>query len=173
MSELAVLIEHDGRTQLVFTRRLAHPQEEVWRAVTEPEHQQAWFPDEMCGERKQGAALDFVHEGETLFSGEMLVFDPPSVMEFAWGPDDRVRIEVEPDGAGSVLTLTHTFDEYGKAARDGAGWHECLDLLASALDGTPVPWKLGQHWSEIHAEYVQAFPAAAATIGPPEGWSPD
>ena len=68
----------------------------------------------------------------------MLVFDPPSVMEFTWGTD-LLRIELAADGAGTVLTLTDTFDDVGKAARDAAGWHECLDLLVSDLDGTPPP----------------------------------
>ena len=30
-----------GRWRLRFTRELAHPQEKVWRAITEPEHLQA------------------------------------------------------------------------------------------------------------------------------------
>ena len=30
-----------GRWQLRFTRELAHPQEKVWRAITEPEHMRA------------------------------------------------------------------------------------------------------------------------------------
>ena len=61
-------------------------------------------------------------------------------MEFTWGTD-RLRIELRADGAGTLLTLTDTFDELGKAARDGAGWHECLDRLVSELDGTHNgPW---------------------------------
>ena len=60
----------------------------------------------------------------------MLVFDPPSVMEFTWGAD-LLRIELRNDGAGTLLTLTDTFDDLGKAARDAAGWHECLDRLVS------------------------------------------
>ena len=65
----------------------------------------------------------------------MLVFDPPSVIEFTWGPD-LLRIELEADGAGTLLTLTDTFDDVGKAARDAAGWHECLGRLVSDLDAT-------------------------------------
>ena len=30
--------------QVRFTRRLAHPREKVWRALAEPEHRDAWFP---------------------------------------------------------------------------------------------------------------------------------
>jgi uncharacterized protein YndB with AHSA1/START domain len=31
--------------RLRFVRHLAHPPEKVWRAITEPEHLKAWFPD--------------------------------------------------------------------------------------------------------------------------------
>jgi uncharacterized protein YndB with AHSA1/START domain len=152
-------LSHQGdRWTLSFTRRLAHPREKVWRAVTEPEHLKAWYPQEIVGECRAGDGFD----------GQMLVFDPPSVMEFTWGPD-LLRIELEPDGAGTLLTLTDTFDDQGKAARDAAGWHECLDLLASDLDSTPRPaW--GETWRQVHPVYVTEFGPAAATIGPPAGW---
>jgi hypothetical protein len=102
------------------------------------------------------------------FDGQMLVFDPPSVMEFTWGPD-LLRIELKADGAGTLLTLTDTFDDVGKAARDAAGWHECLDLLAKDLDGaTPPAW--GETWRRVHPAYVTALGPEAATIGPPPGW---
>ena len=45
---------------LTFTRRLAHPREKVWRAVSEPEHLAAWYPQEIVGERRAGAPLRFV-----------------------------------------------------------------------------------------------------------------
>jgi len=77
----------------------------------------------------------------------MLVFDPPEVMEFTWGTD-QLRIELQADGAGTLLTLTDTFDELGKAARDGAGWHECLDRLVADLDGTPQR-PMGELWVEV------------------------
>jgi hypothetical protein len=79
---------------------------------------------QIVGERRAGAPLRFVTAGGDGFDGQMLVFDPPSVMEFTRGPD-LLRIELEADGDGTLLTLTGTFDDLGKAARDAAGWHEC------------------------------------------------
>ena len=38
------LEERDGRFVLRFERRLPHPPEEVWRALTEPDRMAAWFP---------------------------------------------------------------------------------------------------------------------------------
>ena len=161
-------LERDGdRWRLTFTRRLAHPQEKVWRAVTEPEHLAAWFPQEIRGERRTGATLRFVTDGDDGFDGAMVVCEPPSVMELLWGVD-RLRIELRPDGDGTVLTLTDTFGELGRAARDAAGWHECLDRLAGELDGRELPaW--GLPWPALHERYVERFGPEAATIGPPEG----
>jgi uncharacterized protein YndB with AHSA1/START domain len=169
--DLGELEQHGDRWTLTFTRRLGHAPEKVWRAVTEPEHMAAWFPDRMEGDRRPGAPLRFVAESGDGFDGEMLVFDPPKVMELLWGVD-RLRIELTPDGGGgTVLTLIDTFAELGKAARDGAGWHECLDRLARALDGSePEPW--GSPWRELNARYVAHLGPVAATIGPPPGWEP-
>ena len=75
-------LEHiDGRWQLRFTRKLAHPPEKVWRALTEPEHLAAWFPTDIEGERAPGAELRFVFrngEGPTI-AGKMITYDSPSV----------------------------------------------------------------------------------------------
>ena len=168
-ADLGELDRSGERWRLRFVRRLPHPPDLVWRAVTEPEHLAAWFPQEIVGERREGAALRFVTGGDESFEGEMLVFDPPSVMELTWG-GDVLRIEVAPDadGAGTLLTLTDTFTDLGKAARDAAGWHECLERLGCALDGrTPPP--LGESWKAVHPLYVERFGPEAATIGPPEG----
>src|SRR5438105_10315698 len=45
------------RWLLRFVRRLPHPPEKVWRALTEPEHVAAWFPADIEGERRSGAPL--------------------------------------------------------------------------------------------------------------------
>ena len=139
----------------------------MWRAVTEPEHLAAWFPQAIEGERRAGARLRFVTtaDGAESFEGEMLVFEPPSTMELTWG-EDRLRIELRPEGDGTVLTLTDTFADVGKAARDAAGWHECLDLLVAHLDGDPRPAP-GERWKEAHPVYVEQLGPEAATIGPP------
>ena len=129
---------HDGRWRLRFERTLAHSPEKVWRALTAPEHLAHWFPTTIDGERASGARLRFVFpKGQApAFEGEMLAFAPPTLMELRWGAD-ILRLEVRPSADGTVLTLLDTLDEVGKAARDGAGWHVCLDGLALHLDGAP------------------------------------
>jgi uncharacterized protein YndB with AHSA1/START domain len=167
------LSETGDRWALRFERMLAHPPAKVWRALTEPEHLRAWFPSDIEGERRAGAPLQFVfreNEGPTI-EGQMLVYEPPSVLEFRWG-EELLRFELmaSADG-GTRLTFVNTFDEVGKAARDAAGWHACLDVLECELRGEQAPWSSRERWSEVHDVYVEQFGPEAATIGPPGGHS--
>ena len=159
------------RWRLRFRRPLAHPPERVWRSLTEPEHLRSWFPDQVKGEWRVGARLRFVDAGDEAqgFEGHVLACEPPSLLEFTWGTD-TLRFEIEPKGQGSMLVLLHTFDELGKAARDAAGWHTCLDALEHDLDGTSPAWTTGDRWRDVHPAYVESFGEAAASIGPPPGW---
>ena len=61
-----------------------------------------------------------------------------------------------------------TFTEYGKAARDAAGWHVCLERLAAratatARDTPPGP----DRWKECPRTYGERFGPEASAIGPP------
>ncbi|HWF71907.1 MAG TPA: SRPBCC domain-containing protein [Solirubrobacteraceae bacterium] len=161
----------DGRWQLRFTRTLRHPVDTVWRAISEPEHLAHWFPTTIEGERAAGAPLRFTFPGGQAppFDGEMIACDPPSLMELRWGPD-TIRLELRPIPGGTELTLLDTLEELGKAARDGAGWHTCLDALEGDLDGAEIAREAIDRWSEVHERYVEDFGPEAAAIGPPEGF---
>ena len=105
----------DGRTRLQFVRELPHPPERVWRAITDAEHLAVWFPQDIEGERTAGAPLRFVsRDDDSEFTGEMVVVDPPRVLEFLWG-DDRLRFELTPISNGTRLTFSDTFAEHGKS----------------------------------------------------------
>ena len=149
-----------------FTRALPHAPEKVWRALTEPEHLTNWFPTEIIGERAAGATLKFEfrdNEGPA-FEGTMVTFDPPRVLEFFWGKD-LLRFELEATDEGTMLTLTDTLEELGKAARDAAGWHYCLNRLDFVLDGHPRQGD--DSWKKLNDMYIERFGPAASTIGPP------
>ncbi|MBJ7600380.1 MAG: ATPase [Candidatus Nephthysia bennettiae] len=165
------LEQSDGRWCLRFVRKLAHAPETVWSALTEPEHLSAWFPTDIEGERKSGASLRFRFrggEGPTV-DGEMIAYEPPRLLELRWGDEETLRFELEPDDHGTMLTFVDSFDQLGKAARDAAGWHASLDVLALHLDGRPAPWSPAERWSQVHDSYVERFGPEASTIGPPAG----
>jgi uncharacterized protein YndB with AHSA1/START domain len=156
------------RWRLRFERELAHAPEQVWQALTEHEHLQAWFPQTIVGEWIVGAPLRFESSyGD--FDGEVLAFQPPSLLEFRWGPD-TIRFEVAPASGGErcTLTLLDTLAELGKAARDGAGWHVCLDALEDSLAGRAVAEDSSGRWKQVHPGYVEDFGPEASAIGPPE-----
>jgi uncharacterized protein YndB with AHSA1/START domain len=167
-------LEHldDGRWQLRFTRNLRHPPDRVWRAITEPDQLAQWFPTTIEGERAAGAPLRFSFpDGRwPSFEGEMIAYEPPSLMELRWGPD-VLRLELRATAEGTELTLLDSLEERGKAARDGAGWHTCLNGLEAALggDASGIARDAMAAWADVHEHYVEEFGPEAATIGPPEG----
>ena len=165
-----VLDKVGDRSVLRFRRELGHPREKVWRALTEPAHLAAWFPTSIDGGRAAGAPLRFsfpAGEGDD-FDGEMLAYEPPALLEFRWGPD-TLRFELEEADGTTILTFTDTVEEIGRAARDAAGWHACLDVLEYEVDGRAAPWTPTERWSDVHDGYVDEFPSEASTIGPPSG----
>ncbi|MGH3422995.1 MAG: SRPBCC family protein [Streptosporangiaceae bacterium] len=160
----------NGNYVLRFERQLRHPANQVWDALTEPDALTHWFPHVVDGDMSLGGKLRFSfpaggdYESLPGFEGEVLEYDPPRLLEYSWGPD-TLRWELVPDGEGCLLIFTDTISEQGKAARDGAGWHVCLDALAASLDGMAPPPK--ERWQQVHAEYVASFGPAASTMGPP------
>jgi hypothetical protein len=63
-----------------------------------------------------------------------------------------------------------TFPEFAKAARDGAGWHVCLEQLAFTAAGEALPWEPPDRWRAVHPRYVSSLGPDASALGPPEEW---
>lgn len=160
----------DGRSRLTFVRDLKHPLDKVWAAVTEPEGLRAWFPTTIEGERRPGAALTFRFDfpDAPVMTGVMRAFDPPRLVEFEWGDEDVLRIELEATDTGTRLTLRDTFTEYEKSARDAGGWHACLDNFEYTLEGVEPPYAREDHWKDTTPWYYANFPPEATTAPIPE-----
>lgn len=130
------LSPHGDRWTVRLERRLAHPVDRVWRALTEPDHVAQWFPVRIDGEWRPGAPLRFGDEATP--GGEVLGVDPPRRLAFTWG-DNELHLELEPDGDGTTLRLRHVFDDRPGAASFATGWHQCLAALAAVVAGDPLP----------------------------------
>jgi uncharacterized protein YndB with AHSA1/START domain len=138
----------DGRFELRFERRLAHPVAKVWRALTDPEHLRAWFPASVDMDLTPGAKLRFelvpeaqarhgLSDEDMTSYGEMTTVEPPRLLEYTWS-GEILRWELEPTADGCRLRFTDVFDDRAIAADDGAGWHVALEALGAALDGRDV-----------------------------------
>jgi uncharacterized protein YndB with AHSA1/START domain len=157
----------ENRPALRFERHLSHPVEVVWRAITESDELERWFPSQVeVDELRPGAEMTFRFESMPLedmpstISGRITDFDPPRLFAFFWG-EDHLRFELEPAGRDAcTLRLTVLLDERDKAARDSAGWHVCLDRLESQLDGVTD----AGDWRGLYEEYKRRGVPAGAPI---------
>jgi hypothetical protein len=120
----------DGRPALRFERRLNHPIERVWRAVTEPAELARWFVSEVPWTPEDGEV--FEAEGET---GRITALEPPRLIAWTWGIE-RYSFELMADGDGCVLIFTHVFNpQLGPAWQHAAGWETYLNRLDAHLAG--------------------------------------
>ena len=151
----ASLTKTGPRYTLGLERRLAHSPEKVWRVLTERDLLNQWFPCDVEGEWKVGSELrfNFLHgEGEGLpeedLRGEVLVLDPPRLLEYRWGTH-LLRCELTADGDGCRLLFSESFEDASWGARNAAGWEMCLDNLELLVQG--------QSGAGTHGEFPDPF----------------
>jgi uncharacterized protein YndB with AHSA1/START domain len=131
--------------KVVFRRRYAKPIEKVWAAVTTPERLADWLAEAEIEPRVGGKVRFTWTSANHSMEGKVVAYDPPRIFAWTWPLDDRdtvVSFELEPDGDGCWLTLTHAgLDPKGK--RGGgvrAGWHAHIEGVADAIEGRATTW---------------------------------
>lgn len=148
-----IFLDDPHRPAVRVVRQLEHPVDRVWTAVTSEEQLRHWFPGGAAVEQRVGGLVHFGENGES-GEGEVLECDPPRRLAFTW-EEDRLTYELEPDAGGTLLTLTHDFDDRAGAASFAAGWEQCLDALACVLAGKPLP--AADHAVARHEQLVVEF----------------
>lgn len=159
-----------------FERRLEHPIESVWLALTEPNAIEKWLAAATTFELREGGTVELRwlnNEEDTGVRATISKLDPPRLLEWNGGrpvehPAAACRWELRPDGDGCVLTFSSMVpvaEIDRRAAVDPehwsppsmlAGWHMHLDYLADALDGNPVDWSVASdlvEWGELFEGY--------------------
>ena len=107
----------DGRYVLRYERRLRHPIEKVWDALTDPDA--AWRSGgrgRRCSSSPRAAArgIEWLN-GDAVAEGRITRLEPPTTIEFDTDIHGRLLWELQPDDDGTHLTLTVTNalpDEY-------------------------------------------------------------
>jgi len=149
-------------------RYLPDPPPVVWQAITDRAQLKAWFPCDVIvdgGRWEVGAAITFPFPPEVIdltLTGTVLAVEEPALLSYTWGDSEVLRFELRAEGAGTRLVLTDQLPP-GWAARNAAGWEDCLDRLAG-LPADPGAWQ------RRFAAYSAAFePLIGPQEGPPTG----
>jgi uncharacterized protein YndB with AHSA1/START domain len=155
-----ITVEEDART-IRFERRLEHPAELVWAALTEPQRLAEWLTDAVVEAGEGGSiGLDFGEGGKQ--TGRITVWDPPRALAYEWQFSGeqaslvRWQLSELDEGRITVLTLEHSQLPPEIAAGYGAGWHGHLDQLEGHLGGD-VP-----DWADRYAALRPAYEELAA-----------
>ena len=160
----------EGRSAVVVRHRFPHPPQHVWRGITETDSLAAWFPGAAEIEPRIGGTVRYPGaEGTDAGHGTVLACDPPHLLAFTWDTD-TLTFTLEADGDGTVLTLTHAFDDHAGAASFATGWEACLAGLAQVADGAEVTDPGPQR--DRHEELARRFELGAPVVlESSAGWS--
>jgi uncharacterized protein YndB with AHSA1/START domain len=149
-----------GKHAIRFERRVDHPVEKVWAAISHPDGIADWLGPAEIDLRVGGSLhITFDRTVGNIVVGEFREVETERVLEYTFGEPDSddvsvVRWELEPDGDGTILRLSHTIDDPEFVDKALAGWHDRLDALEAALDGNPVDWDM-EKWEDLQRRYVE------------------
>jgi uncharacterized protein YndB with AHSA1/START domain len=157
----------DGSPVVRFERTFPCAAAEVWKAITDPARLAQWFPTTVeFAALRPGAPITFrfAEDRYPPMAGEFCEVSAPRRLSFTWG-DDLLAFELEErDGASACrLAFSVILDSADKAARDAAGWDDCLDTLDRVISGeAPERPSKPESWQARYDEYKrQGFPATA------------
>ena len=134
----------------IYERQLNHSKESVWAMLTDNEKLGKWFEELRVGELRDGGFMKFEMEGmdESLEITELEMF---SVLEFDWF-GDRIRFELHPKENSCLLILKEKINLItDQTKKDLAGWHVCLDVIKTLLDGKTIHRE--DEWKKWYVEY--------------------
>ena len=157
-----VTFEGDYAT-ITFERRIRHPIQVVWEALTESEHLARWYMTRARLDARPGGSIDY-WSGPAQYhvTGKILTWLPPRVFEHEWNVEPRkelpkgeksiVRWELTPDDDGTILRIAHKRLTRPTAIGFTSGIHAFLDRLEDELDDVPlVDWRT--RVDEVRANY--------------------
>jgi uncharacterized protein YndB with AHSA1/START domain len=181
MTDLGTIERAGRRHVLCYERRLDHPVERVWAALTEPDELRGWLaaadeldlreggtitlrwlnvPDDTQEWTEKGVDLPEDRDISAPVRGTITQLDPPRLIEYETDEMGVLRWELRDEGGACALTFTNTIElpEDSPPEQTLAGWHIHLDHLEDVLAGQEIDWanwteKYMDRWEGIRARY--------------------
>ena len=150
------MAERVGPRTLRFERRLEHPPERVWRALTDPGELAVWLVAAAELEPRLDGAVTLRWVGDASATGRIVAWQPPEELAYTWDEgegESLVRFSLTADGDGTRVVLTH--EGIDSLSGFGAGWHAHLDMLEGLLHGRAVDWQ--ERWDELRPRYEEVM----------------
>lgn len=144
-------------TVVVRELTIAAAPETVWEFLVDPARAERWMGVSAVFDPRPGGVYSVeVLPGHTA-KGAFVELDPPRRLVFTWGWEpgvdgdapmlppgaSTVEFELEPDGAGTRVRLTHRLPDTEAATRHAHGWDHYLPRLVAAAGGADPgrdPW---------------------------------
>jgi uncharacterized protein YndB with AHSA1/START domain len=149
-----------------FERRLKHPKEIVWEAITDQKEVFRWLPDyKGTFNGYKGGTIDLLNVvSGSHVTGKVLVFDLYHLFEHEWHiapnqmfpkgePESIIRWDLKQSGKSeTLLTVTHSNLTKSTAITFAPGWHAYLDRLEAILNNQVPP-----NWAHRFAEVKELY----------------
>jgi uncharacterized protein YndB with AHSA1/START domain len=129
-----------------FERRLPGTAAQVWAHLTDCSKLAGWYGDDSTIEPRLGGQVRLMGGH---IRGVVTQWVPVAKLAHTWNvfspgeaespyPESYLTIELEPDGSGVRLILTHLPVLERFEGQNAMGWHTFLDILEATTAGGPV-----------------------------------
>jgi uncharacterized protein YndB with AHSA1/START domain len=117
----------------------------VWAYFVDPDRIVRWMGKTAALDVRPGGAIRLDYGNGNVMAGAYVELDEPRRLAFTFGWEDPsqlvrpggslVEVELEPDGTGTVVRLTHTGLPGDEVATHTEGWDYFLPRLSVAVTG--------------------------------------
>ena len=138
------LVPTDNGYDLVLTRTLRAPIDDVWASLTDPVRTTRWFgPWEGTGGTGSTVQVRMVHEeGQPRMDIHIDACEAPTRLAISTADDDgvwRMEVRLSHMAGTTELNLVQHIERTDAVGSSGPGWEYYLDMLVAARNGTPLP----------------------------------
>jgi uncharacterized protein YndB with AHSA1/START domain len=166
MQRKGISVVDGEHATITFTRVFRHRAEHVWDAISTPEGLREWL---LCSyariDGRAGGRIELASGPPQYRStGEILVWDPPRVLEYEWnvqpnaemprGEQAIFRYELRERGDETTLVVTYRRITAATARGFLPGLHAFLDRLEAQLDRSELPDWFAR-FREVRVEYPE------------------